>query len=674
MGTRKACLLSVLALLVLFPISGNAATDPPQADDEAEIISNMKIEDLMNVVVSSVSKKEQLLADAPSAIYVITQADIKNSGVTSIPDALRMAPGLHVARIDAHSWAITSRGFNGLFANKLLVLIDGRSIYSPLSAGINWDEQDTVLEDIERIEVIRGPGATLWGANAVNGVINIITKDSADTIGLLASGGGGSLEKSFGSIRYGTSLGQDATVRLYSKYFNRDSLSVIGNSGVDGWDVLRGGGRIDWHPTGQDLLTVQGDLYTGTEGMELLAPAMSGAGMENSGQVPGGGAPYSITKGSTSFSGGNMLLKYRRTIFETSDLTLQLYYDQAGRSNSSETERSKTADIDLLHRFRPWKRHEIVWGIGYRFFHNNYTNSNDKSASTNDYNLYNALVQDDITLFEDRLHLIVGAKLEHNDYTGVEFQPSARLLWTPDQRHSLWASVSRAVRTPSLQETVLRVNTGPNTVYVGTSNFKSEELLAYELGYRIAVSKTSSLDFAAFYNNYEKLSVMNSNSDGADSTTQMGSVNGMQAQSYGLELAAEWRPSNWLTVVGNYTYFRLNAQSPVSSTAAAALEASAPRHQASLRTTADLGYGVSLNLWGRFVDKVQTSFSNGQGSSIPAYTTLDARLAWKPTPAIEIALVGQNLLQPRHKEYQSAMSGALFELQRTVYGKITWQF
>jgi iron complex outermembrane recepter protein len=670
-----ATMAALLVISALSPALGAPAQPAEPAGDDTELISKMNIEDLMHVVVSSAAKKEQPLSNAACAIYVITGEDIRNSGVTSIPEALRMAPGLHVARIDAHSWAITSRGFNGLYANKLLVLMDGRSIYSPLSAGINWDEQDTILDDIERIEVIRGPGASLWGANAVNGVINIITKDSADTTGVLATAGGGTQEKGFGALRYGTGIGQDANLRIYGKYLNRNSLATTGNDVSNGWDVLRGGGRFDWRPNLQDSLTLQGDLYNGKEGVEVLTPIAAGTAVGSSGQAPGGTASLSTTARQKGFSGANAIAKFQRGIADDSDLLLQLYYDKASRSNFSSDERRTTVDIDLQYRFRPWQRHELTLGAGYRLYHNNFASSVDGSTGSNDYRLANALLQDDITLFTDKLHLIVGSKLEHNDYTGIEVQPNVRMLWTPNQEQSFWASVARAVRTPSLQEAALTVQIGQNTVALGTTSFKSEDLLAYELGYRAALSKTSSLDISVFYNNYSKLSVTKSVTDQASGLSQQSSFNGMDAQSYGAELVAEWRPASWYTLTGNYTFISIDAQSSTNSTAAAALKSGSPRHQASLRSMIDMGQGVALNFWGRFVDKISsTSSTTGATTSIPAYATMDGALVWKPVAGLELALVGQNLVQARHKEFQSETGSTLFEVGRSFYGKATWQF
>jgi len=401
--------------------------------------TELPLEALMEITVSSVAKKEQRLADSAAAIFVITQEDIRRSGVTTIADALRMVPGLEVARIDANKWAISSRGFNSRFAGQMLVLFDGRVVYTPLFSGVFWDRQDTVLEDVERIEMIRGPGAALWGANAVNGVINIITKRADETLGGQVSAGSGTEERAFGSIRYGFELNHQNQMRLYLKHSDRDNLrQTNGSNGNDAWHMTQGGFRLDSELTSQDSLTVQGDLYDGRLGETY------------SNMLP----DYRTIDSVTSVFGANILSRWKRSLADSADLSLQIYYDRSQQKMQVIEEKRDTIDLDFQHRFPVGATHEITWGLGYRYSHDSINNSTYVmlTPTSQDTNLFSSFVQDDITLIPDKLHLILGSKFEHNDYTGFEIQPTARLLWTPNRQNSVWLSVSRAVRTPSRGE------------------------------------------------------------------------------------------------------------------------------------------------------------------------------------------------------------------------------
>src|SRR5438093_3529420 len=449
----RACTRAGQALLICW-IAGAAVcgwTHGQELDSTKKRLSDladMSLEDLTKIEVTSVSKHKEKLADAPAAIFVITQEDIRRSGVTTIADALRLAPGLEVARVASHDWAITSRGFNELYANKLLVLIDGRSVYTPLFSGVYWDVQDTLLEDIDRIEVIRGPGATLWGANAVNGVINITTKSAKETIGGLLSGGYGTEEQGFGSARYGGKLGEDAYYRGYVKYFNRDSSALpSGAQANDAWEMYRGGFRTDWEPSAQNLFTLQGDAYAGTENqtVTLFTPAF----------------PFTQPDASKMrVSGGNVIGRWTHTFTPDSDLKLQIYYDRTDRAVDYFKEMRNTADFDLQYRHPLWQRHDVTWGVGFRYADSDTSRSNFTLAfipPERITRIFNTFIQDEITLVKERLRLTLGSKFERNDYTGFEIQPSGRLLWTPHERHSVWASVSRAVRTPSRAEVDSRI-------------------------------------------------------------------------------------------------------------------------------------------------------------------------------------------------------------------------
>ncbi|MGZ9159100.1 MAG: TonB-dependent receptor plug domain-containing protein, partial [Nitrospira sp.] len=469
-------------------------------------LSEKSIEFLMDIEVISVSKKEAKLFQTAAAVSVITQEDIRRSGMTSIPDLLRMVPGLDVAQIDGSKWAVSARGFNGRFANKLLVLIDGRSIYSPQTSGVYWEAQDLLLEDIERIEIIRGPGGTMWGANAVNGVISIITKSAAETQGGLIVAGSGSQERGQAGLRYGAKIGDTAHYRISGKFFNRTGLvDAAGVDANDGHKAFRGGGRIDWQLNNRDSLTFSGDLFLSKirETSLTISPAAPFA-------------PHTITPG--EFTGGHVLGRWARTFSPRSNMALKVYYDRFSRDVFDMSERINTFDVDFQHNVALRKKHDVVWGAGYR-------RVSDSTDSTNStpmrYNpakrtvqLFSAFAQDEVILVKDRLRLTLGAKLEHNDFSGFELQPSILVLWTPQNHQTFWGSVSRAVRAASRSDEDLRVNIaafpGPLGMPVvlaifGNPDLKSERVTAYELGYRAQAGKRFSLDAATFYNVYDRL-------------------------------------------------------------------------------------------------------------------------------------------------------------------------
>ena len=652
-------------------------------------LTELSLEELMNIEITSVSKKPERLADAAAAIFVITQEDIRRSGVTCIPEALRMVPGINVARIDSNKWAITSRGFNGRFANKLLVLIDGRSVYAPSFSGVYWEVQDTLMEDVDRIEVIRGQGATLWGANAVNGVINIITKSAADTQGGLVAMGAGTEERGFGGVRYGIAMGEATYGRFYAKGFKRDEfVHTTGDDAGDDWDMLRGGFRVDSLLYGRDPVTVQGDIYQGDINQTLNLATLSD--------------PYSqIFEDKGEVEGWNLLTRWQHTLSPTSDFTLQAYYDRTDREDAVYGEIRDTFDIDLQHQFAAGERHEVIWGLGYRYIHDDISAgiSNldtlvlDPDSSSDE--LFSAFVQDKITLMEDCLWLTIGSKFEHNDYTGYEIQPNARLFWAPHTDHKLWASVGRAVRTPSRAENGVNLLNDvfliptfapppyPEEVAVaitvkGNRDYESEELLAYELGYRFVPANTLSLDMSVFYNDYDNLrsSELETRADqGAYIEQPLQFYNNLKGKTYGLELAAVWQAADWWQWDMAYSYLWIDIDADFEG--GDKQHNDGPQHQVSLRSAVNLSKDLDLDLWLRYVDDVKAINSrNREGSrtEIDSYLTLDIRLAWRPYDKVEIALVGQNLLDDEHPEFMQESFTMPTEVERGVYGKVTWQF
>ena len=654
-------------LLVILPVLYCQST---QADDTEEI-TDLSIEQLMNLEITSVSKKAEKLSDSPAAVFAITQEDIRRSGTTSIPDALRMVPGMHVGRIDSNKWAVSSRGFNGRYANKLLVLIDGRSVYTPTFSGVYWDQNDVMLEDIERIEVIRGPGGTLWGANAVNGVINIITKHASDTQGGVVAAGGGTHEHGFGAARYGVKLDKNSYGRLYVKGFKRGEYkhTALKDAG-DNWNMVQGGFRTDSQFTRRDALTFSGDIYTGDVNQKPHIPSLT--------------PPYFEDANDTVKTfGGNFLGRWQHTFSAVSDLSLQAYYNHYHRDEGFFEQELNTIDLDFQHRFTWAGRNDILWGLGYRYTTDAYSTHFIAAfdPDSREDHLFSAFLQDEITLVDKYLHLTLGAKFEHNDYSGFEIQPSARLLWTPHSRHKLWAAISRAVRTPSRTDHDLNSTStvippsGPSSPLpirinaLGSDNYESEELLAFEVGYRIIPFDSISLDFTAFYNIYDgqigtETGIPSFQGDHINLPLTL--VNGLNGKTYGMELAALWRSTEWWIWHASYSYLKtqIDIQSP------------SPQHLLSLRSEMSFSNNINVDLWFRYQDNFgrRNAFTS-RDFGIQNYVTLDARLSWKPIKDLELSIIGQNLLDSRHPEYlDEGYARPIVEIERGVYGKLLWKF
>ncbi len=654
-------------------------------------LSELSLEELLNIQVTSVARKPQALSESAAAVFVITADDIRRAGVTSIPEALRLVPGLHVARIDSSKWAISARGFNGQFANKLLVLMDGRTLYNPLFSGVFWDTQDTVLDDIERIEVIRGPGASLWGSNAVNGIINIITKDAAETQGGLAKAGTGTLEKGFATLRYGAALGEHAHARVYAKYFERSGfVDPQGEDTPDDWRMARGGFRVDYVPSTQDHLTLQGDLYDGRAGQVINLPVVPRA-------TPRQAMP---TAEDADLNGGNVLARWARTLSETSGLELQLYYDRVERDEPLFHDTLDTLDVDFQHRFTFAERHAVVWGLGYRYTHDDASGREGVlfvERPTRDAHRYSGFVQDDVTLLPERLRLTLGTKLEHNEYSGFEVQPNARVLWKPAPHHTLWGAISRAVRTPTRVERDLTIvghvlppgALGPGTPGVvttvsGTERFGAESVVAYELGYRMRLGERISFDLAAFYNDYAGLRVAADRQRLFDpgppplilNRTEM--ANDMDGFSYGAEAYVDWRPLDRWRLQLAYTFLQMDLEDHSSAGLGDELtEGMNPRHRVSLRSSMDLPRDVDLDLWLRYdgrLERFATTDPRFFDYPIGGTWELDARLAWRPRPNLELSVVGQNLLHAQHPEFIAGVYPVPVEVPRSVYGQIRWTF
>jgi iron complex outermembrane recepter protein len=618
-----------------------------------EELKQLSLEQLMNQEVTLVSRRPEKWFTAPSAEQVVTGEDIERSGATRIPEALRLAPNLHVAQVDSANWAITARGFNagspigtgsafsiGL-SDKLLVLMDGRTLYTPLFAGVFWDLQDTMLEDVDRIEVISGPGGFLWGANAVNGVIDIKSKSAKDTQGGLVTVGGGTQLQDFTSVRYGGTLATNVYLRVYGKYFDRNSTEFPnGASAMNDWRMGQTGFRMDWLPANGDTVTFQGDGYA------------------NSRDQP--------TTDNVTANGQNLLGRWTHVLSDTSDFTLQLYWDRVHLDFPGvATDTLNTYDLDFQHRFSLGERNKLTWGAGYRLMADEAQNTPVLSflPAHRNLQLFSWFAQDEISLVPERLALTLGTRLEHNDYSGFEVQPTARLAWTPTERQTLWAAVSRAVRSPSRIDRDLQIHL-PGTTLLATDATTSEKLLAYELGYRIQPVSRLVLSLASFYNHYEDIRSLEQSSTAPDTFLLR---RGLRANSWGAEVFATYQVTDRWRLRGGYTYFDKTVTDKPGSFDVTQGHAvgNDPKNQVILQSLLDLPWNLQFDWVARYVGALPDP-------PVPSYFAMDVRLAWRPYRRLELAIVGQNLWESRHVEFGSAATRQ--EIPRSVYGKITWEF
>jgi iron complex outermembrane receptor protein len=647
---------------LLLPVAATA-----QADGNNPTVKSLKelsLDELMDLEVTSVSKRPEKLLDAAAAITLITSEDIRRSGASSIPQALRLAPNLAVAQKNSHAWGISARGFNTDLANKMLVLIDGRAVYTPLYSGVFWDRQDYILADLDRIEVISGPGGTLWGANAVNGVINITSKGARDTQGFLAEAGGGSELQEFAEARYGGKLAPEVFFRVYGKYAGRDGAVLAnGADARDDWHNVQGGFRLDATTAARDIVTVQGDIYASRQ--QLFA-------------------------GTTGKQGGrNLLGRWSRSGPDESAVSLQVYYDRTHLSSPTAAfvaangttlapagtlvDDLDTYDVDFQHTFRAGRRHHLVWGLGYRFTHDEVGNAPALGflPPRLDQSLFSGFGQDKIDLTGD-LALTLGTKIEHNDYTGFEWEPGARLQWNASAQQSIWAAVSRAVRMPSRIDRDLSQAVPPYFVLLaGGRNFRSETVVAYELGYRAQVTPGLTASISAFYNEY---SDVRSTSLTPGTVFPLFFANNLEGETHGVEFNFTYQATSAWRLQGGYNLLRedLRVRPGQFDFSNAHNETADPANQLSLRSALDLPHHWELDVAWRWVDELTVNNASTLGT-VPAYSEMDVRLAWHPTEAVELSLVGQNLLHARHPEY-GFPGPTRAEIQRSVYAKISWRY
>lgn len=640
-------------------------------------VADLDLEDLLAVEVTSVAKSPQKLTMAPAAVTVVTGEEIKRSGFTSIPEALRLVPGLHVARIMGNRWSISARGFGGEFTNKLLVLIDGRAVYTPLFGGVYWDVQDTMLADVDRIEVIRGPGGVMWGANAVNGVINVITKSAKDTTGGLAYGGAGSEERGMSGFRFGSQFGENDYYRVYAKYADVDEfVDAGGNRTGDEVKQLRTGFRTDFDPTDRGGITISGDVYRGDNGEQALVPIAA--------------APYLEHRAlRTAVEGGNLTAKWRVREADGAESSVQTYLDYTDRTiDTIARERRATFDVEAQRTFAPWHGHSILVGVGYRAT----TDDLDTSLSV-DFTerrdtdqIVSAFAHDAFDLVTDTLRLSFGAKVQLNDYTGLEVQPDARLVWQMSEKMTSWGSVARAVRTPTRADDAIRADLSSTDgggglaamgVLFGDKSLESEELLAFEAGWRWQASQTVSLDLAAFHNEYDNLMTVGQGTPYFEAQPRPRIVaplswrNAGKAQTYGGEVSTNVQVSPGWLVSGHWSIIRvvMQVEDPTAIAGAQDPETDTPRHQVHLRSQWRIGERLDIGALAWWIDHARS-----QASRIDDYVRVDFRLGWRPEDNIELSLVGQNLVGSSHAEGSADLYTVPGEVERGVYFQVTSRF
>ena len=666
---RHVAHFGLLLALYLSTIPAGAAQEPAPID-----LSKLDMEDLMNVKVTSVSKREQSLSRTAAAAFVINGEDIRRSGATNIPDLLRMAPGVDVEQIDANAWAISVRGFNSRYSKGVLVLIDGRTVYTPSFSGVFWEHLDMPLENIDRIEVIRGPGATVWGANAVNGVISIFTKSSKDTKGGLVTAGGGSQVHALDVVQYGGAAGKEGAYRVFGKYFDiGNSAMPNGSPAVDHWMRVHGGFRTDWNLSSRDSLMVQGDLFANQASQTRRSGFI---------RTP---FDYSFNQ-SLDAAGGDVSARWSHTFAGGSQTSFQTYFDTYRRTDMGVPEVLRMFDLDFQHHIAAGDRHDIVWGLGYRVSQSGaspgYAIAFSPPSRTD--NLYSGFLQDEIRA-TDSLWFTIGCKLEHNTYTGLGIEPSVRLAWSvPGSRHTIWAAASKADRQPARADTDLQsdLQTIPITSdlvqvvrFFGNPRIKDEELRDYELGYRSAIVKTLSLDVATFLSFYHHLETVEFQPLAVIPGSPVQLVipqmydNKAHAVTYGGEVSLRWNANSRWRISPGYSYLHATIRQDPSSQGVVAyrLADGFPQNMFQIRS--------SLNLW-RKTEFDQSLYYTARlpGGSIPGHARLDLRLGRHFGERAEISLVGQNLLRPRSTEYGDSFGIIGTQAVRSVYAQIRWKF
>jgi iron complex outermembrane receptor protein len=659
--TRAAAFLLLTATLV--------TAQGPDTGPEGRL-KGLTLEQLGDIEVTSVSKGPVKVSQTPAAVYVITQDDIRRSGVRSLPEALRLAPGVDVAQIDSVKWAVGIRGFESRLSRAVLVLIDGRSVYSPLFHGVYWEVQDTLLKDVDRIEVIRGPGGTIWGANAVNGVINIITKNARETRGAYAQVGGGSLEQGHAAFRYGGGNDQGFNYRAYVQGTDQGPQYHPDGRNFDDWRRIQGGFRSDWDIDQRNSLTVQGDIYSGVAGESVRITSLT---------------PPSATvvDKNADLSGGNILIRWQRMLSSTSNIQVQGYYDRVNRLQSNQAEYRDTFDVDFVHHLAIGERQDFIYGFEAKespaslpaIVPTYVFNPNERTDQ-----VYTAYAQDTVQIVPDRLAVTFGTKILHTSFIGFDVEPSGRVLWTPSRKQTLWAGVTRAVRTPSdIEDTITSTSfltSSPLSVArtTGDGRFTSETLVGYEAGYRSLLTSTFSIDVATFYNRYNHLMSLEPGTpysevdDGLVTTVfPFQNGNGIQGTTKGFELTPDWKPKDWWRLQGSFSFLTMDMMAVESSndiTTASTLVHSSPRRQGRIQSYFDVGRKIELSATWRYVSAIPFY-------QVSSYQTGDLRFSWRFLKNVEFAVTGQNLLQPHHPEF-GGDPGPLVGIKRNIFASLSF--
>lgn len=643
MCVTKQTIKDTMAKYILLSALCFSALMARAQDVNIKKLKSLSMEELMDIEVTSVSKRKEKIIETASAIQVITSDDIRQSGATTVAEALRLAPNLQVAQVNSSQWAISARGFNNVLANKLLVLIDGRVVYTPMYAGVFWDVQNLVLEDIDRIEVISGPGGTLWGANAVNGVINIITKSTRDTKGIYAEAVAGTEVRSLGSIRYGGKLSDKLYYRVYGTAFRRGNTMFQDSiEARDDWQMAQGGLRMDWNASEKDQVMVQFNHYDGRPDPDSDQPVKA--------------------------TGTNALARWQHTISDNSNLQVQVYYDKTWRDfRNGFADKLSTYDIEAQHRFKPSQVHEFIYGIGFRMMDHDVTNLElfaFKPANKKLY-LFNAFVQDDIALIQEKLKLTLGIKIEHNTYTDYQYQPNVRLTWMPKASQTIWTAVSRAVRNPARIDREFYLDLAPNFPFIIGGDFQSEEVLAYELGWHTRAWKNLSFSIASFYNVYDNIRSVKPGPPPLGIPVTF--ANDVKGNTYGAELTFMYQIAEWWRLRGGYTYLKkdLSVKTGSVDENEGTAESNDPTHQALLQSTMQVLERGSIGTIFRYIGELPQPY-------VSDYIALDIRLSWNLTKMIEISVVGQNILQSHHTEFIPS-SPETKDIERGIYGKVIWK-
>jgi iron complex outermembrane recepter protein len=666
------------ALRAMLVVGALAAASPvlhaqQLAANQVNQLKQLSIEQLTNVMVTSVTRAPQPLSRSAAAVAVVTSSQIESSGAMNVPEAIRYVPGINVAQLTASQWAVSSRGFASANSPDLLVLSDGRSIYTPLFSGVFWDVQDYLMPDIDRIEVVRGPGAALWGSNAVNGVINIITKSAADTQGGWAEAGGGSQVNALAAAQYGGQTdvqgGDPMYYRVFAKYQNDAPEDYPAGASSDGWDLGHVGFRTDWKADSADAFTVQGDAYDGRIGQ--VTPAVSIIGR------PEPTPPLVVGVG-----GGNVLAHWQHTMSDDSDYEVRVYYDYTHRDDPTFNDDLATLDIDFLEHLPLGQVQTITWGMTGRTMDDIFHGKGLVTLNPPDsrYNLASGFVQDEVSL-PHSVHLTLGTKLEHNDFSGFEVQPSVRAAWDVSDTGTLWSAVSRAVRVPTRieqDEDIAATNPAGNPVIIllGNRNFHAEQVLAFELGYRWRPLSDLSLDLAAFRNRYTGLASLELGSPYLDAATgqiiyPLLTENLIDGHATGLEGLAQYSPVDWWRLSVNYSYIQMSL-TPLGEdlNRNRFYAGSTPRNQAGIQSYFDLPHNVELYGGVRVLSAIETLPEIVNGTGDPGYQELDLNAIWHVNPRLTLSLEGDSLLHSSHIEFGDPEERSA--IRRSVFGRLTW--